>query len=93
MKNLIFAADGPKPRIVLRDAVNNVIDIVEDAEQCLILIYDQPLAEHGLTWRELVAWWTNQHPGPSDERTRAVELYERLAKNMANEVEKKVFRT
>jgi hypothetical protein len=91
MKNLIFAADGPKPRIVLRDAVNNVIDIVEDAEQCLI--YDQPLAEHGLTWRELVAWWTNQHPGPSDERTRAVELYERLAKNMANEVEKKVFRT
>jgi len=28
LKNLIFAADGPKPRIVLRDAINNVIEIV-----------------------------------------------------------------
>ncbi len=28
LKNLIFAARGPKPRIVLRDAINNVIEIV-----------------------------------------------------------------
>jgi hypothetical protein len=31
MKNLIFAADGPKPRIVLRDAINNDLEIVENA--------------------------------------------------------------
>lgn len=62
LKNLIFAADGPKPRIVLRDAVNNVIDIVENAQYCLV--YDCPLAERGLTWRDLVKWWTEQHPGP-----------------------------
>src|SRR5688572_21466176 len=30
LKNLIFAADGPKPRIVLRDALNNLIEIVEN---------------------------------------------------------------
>jgi hypothetical protein len=47
MKNLIFAADGPKPRIVLRDAINNDLEIVENAESCLI--YDQPLADAGLT--------------------------------------------
>jgi hypothetical protein len=29
LKQLIFAANGPKPRIVLRDAINNVIEIVE----------------------------------------------------------------
>ena len=32
LKNLIFAANGPKPRIVLQDAINNVIEITENAE-------------------------------------------------------------
>ena len=41
LKNLIFAANGPKPRIVLRDAINNVIEITENARYCLV--YDQPL--------------------------------------------------
>lgn len=92
LKNLIFAADGPKPRIVLRDAVNNVIDIVEHAEHCLV--YDRPVTERGLTWRELVAWWTEQQSGePEDERERALVLYDRLARTLANEVEKKLFRT
>jgi hypothetical protein len=45
LKNLIFAANGPKPRIVLHDAVNNVIEITENAEFCLV--YDQPLTRSG----------------------------------------------
>jgi hypothetical protein len=52
LKNLIFAADGPKPRIVLRDAVNNVIEIVKNAEHCLV--FDRPLGPEGLTWQALV---------------------------------------
>ncbi|KLL09860.1 hypothetical protein FrCorBMG51_22045 [Protofrankia coriariae] len=55
-KNLIFAANGPKPRLVLRDAINNVIEIVENAEHCLV--YDRPLGEMGLSWRALTNWWT-----------------------------------
>jgi hypothetical protein len=47
LKNLIFAANGPKPRIVLRDAINNVIEITENAEFCMV--YDRPLAEAGLS--------------------------------------------
>jgi hypothetical protein len=39
MKNLIFAATGPKPKIILRDAVNNDLEIVEIAEDCLV--YDR----------------------------------------------------
>ena len=46
LKNLIFAAVGPKPRIVLRDAINNVIEIVEGADRCLV--YDRPLLPTGL---------------------------------------------
>lgn len=33
-KNLIFAANGPKPELVLRDAVNNDIEIVQNGEFC-----------------------------------------------------------
>ena len=40
-KNLIFTANGPKPELVLRDAVNNDIEIVRNAEYCLV--YDQPI--------------------------------------------------
>ena len=70
LKNLIFAADGPKPRIVLRDAINNVIEIVENAERCLV--YDRPLAEHGLTWGSWsTGGWSAAVP-PSPDRRRRV---------------------
>lgn len=45
MKNLIFAADGPKPRIVLSDAINNDLKVVGNIEHCLV--YDRPLADTG----------------------------------------------
>lgn len=59
LKNLIFAADGPKPRIVLRHAVNNVIEIVKNADHCLV--YDRPLGPDGLTWQALVDWWRDHY--------------------------------
>lgn len=58
LKNLIFAANGPKPRIVLRDAISNVIEIVDNAQYCLV--YDRPLAATGLSWGELTAWWADR---------------------------------
>ena len=58
MKNLIFAAIGPKPEIVLIDAVNNDLRITGNAQGCLM--YDRPLAAHGLTWAELTAWWADR---------------------------------
>ncbi|BBC28869.1 hypothetical protein SGFS_001600 [Streptomyces graminofaciens] len=35
MKNLIFAADGPKPQIVLPDSISNTIRIVKNEQYCL----------------------------------------------------------
>jgi very-short-patch-repair endonuclease len=91
LKNLIFAANGPKPKIVLQDAINNTIDIVENAEYCLI--YDRPLAQTGLTWRELVDWWTSQSDRNFDsERDAGLDLYERLKSSMdGNEAEQFLF--
>lgn len=91
LKNLIFAADGPKPKIVLKDAVNNTIDIVENADKCLV--YDRPLAENGLSWRELVAWWITEHdPSAGTERDAAHHLYNRLRASMGdNEAEQFLF--
>lgn len=91
MKNLIFAADGPKPRIVLRDAINNDLEIVENAEYCLV--YDRPLADTGLTWRQLTAWRARcDSLDGEEERTAARELYARLLKSMdRNGAERFVF--
>ncbi|MEO1376135.1 MAG: hypothetical protein AAFW70_17850 [Cyanobacteria bacterium J06635_10] len=46
VKNLIFAANGPKPEIVLSDSVSNDIEIVKNADYCLI--YDRHIEPHGL---------------------------------------------
>lgn len=55
VKNLIFAAAGLKPEIIFSDSVSNDIEIVKNADYCLI--YDRPIKSHGLLWRELVDWW------------------------------------
>jgi very-short-patch-repair endonuclease len=92
LKNLIFAANGPKPRIVLQDAINNVIEITENAEYCLV--FDQPLTGAGLSWRELTAWWTLKQGLTGSERDRARSLYRRLDESMdGNEAERLVFKT
>jgi hypothetical protein len=91
MKNLIFAATGPKPKIVLRDAINNDLEIVENSQNCLV--YDRPLSESGLTWRQLTAWWArNDSLDGEDERAAARGLYARLLKSMGrNGAERFVF--
>ncbi|MFI6168950.1 hypothetical protein ACIBCN_19375 [Nocardia sp. NPDC051052] len=91
LKNIIFASSGPKPEIVLRDAVNNVVEIVKFADRCLV--YDKPLPESGLAWGDLVTWWGGLDVSGSDlEKARS--LYRRLDSSLGdNSVERIVFRT
>ncbi len=91
MRNLIFAADGPKPRIVLRDAISNDLKVVENEQHCLV--YDQPLSMTGLTWRQLTAWWAKSDGlDGEEERAAAHGLYARLLKSMEhNGAERFVF--
>jgi len=93
MKNLIFAAIGPKPEIVLDDAVNNDLRIVRNEQGCLV--YDRPLAAHGLTWAELTAWWAERERmsgSPAREVSRS--LYRRLDRSLGdNDAERRILRT
>ncbi|MGV9387393.1 hypothetical protein ACWDRB_67315 [Nonomuraea sp. NPDC003707] len=80
MKNIIFASTGHKPEIVLRDAINNVIEVVEHADTCLV--YDRELTAAGLTWGELVAWWRDKRGLVGDDRSIGHDLYGRLRQCM-----------
>lgn len=75
-KNLIFASTGPKPEIILRDAINNDLEVVKNASLCLI--YDRSLSSaKGLTWVSLAEWWQAKQ-SISDIVTARKSLGERL---------------
>lgn len=92
VKNLIFAANGPKPDLVLRDAVNNDVEIAANSEFCLV--YDRPVPDEGLTFRHLVDWWRKREPFPADapDEQVAQNLHTRLRASLnGNGAEEKVF--
>lgn len=90
-KNLIFAANGPKPQIVLRDAMNNDIQIVENAEYCLA--FEDPVPAEGLRFSHLVSWWREQADlGDSvSDREVGLVLHDRLRASLDSEAERVVF--
>ena len=91
-KNLIFAANGPKPELVLRDAVNNDIEIVRNGEFCLV--FDQPIPADGLTYSKLIEWWRARQGFAGDVPPREVglDLHNRLRSSLdSNKVEQVVF--
>lgn len=59
VKNLIFASDGPKPDLILKDTLTYEIEVVTNQKH--ILIYDQPIPNDGLKWNDLAAWWANKY--------------------------------
>ncbi|MFI6401476.1 hypothetical protein [Streptomyces sp. NPDC050548] len=93
LKNLIFASTGYKPQIVVRDAINNIIEVTKYAEYCLF--YDRPLSQAGLSWGALADWWRTKNDfadmGDSDV---ARDLWSRLSDSVKdNPVERLLFRT
>jgi hypothetical protein len=91
-KNLIFAANGPKPDIILRDAVSNDIEIVANGEHCLV--YDRPIPGEGLRFSHLIQWWRDREELPTglfDDRAVGRELHKRFAESLDSEAERVVF--
>jgi hypothetical protein len=78
-KNLIFAANGPKPKLVLADAINNDIRIVKNQEYCLV--YDLPIGMDGLRWKELVKWWEDASTSADPKKTCIYGFAIRLPQN------------
>ena len=89
IKNIIFAANGPKPELVLTDAVHNTVDIVANAEYCLV--YDRPINSRGLLWSDLVSWWRAKVGCEDAQAERS--LYSRLKASLASKPEEIVFFT
>jgi len=89
-KNIIFASTGPKPEIVLSDAVNNDVVIVKGADTCLI--YEEPIPDTGLLWTDLARWWQAREGGVAEADARK-SLGARLLASLASDGERMVFRT
>jgi very-short-patch-repair endonuclease len=86
-KNLIFASTGPKPEIVISDAINNTIEIIRHAGH--VLVYDRPIQTEGLTWSQLVDWWEAFAVLNGEPADRA--LYKRLYQSLATPPEQNFF--
>ncbi|XXF79758.1 hypothetical protein P2318_08355 [Myxococcaceae bacterium GXIMD 01537] len=89
-KNIIFGANGPKPEIVFRDAVNNDVEIVRNAQYCLV--YDEPIGPNGLAWEDLMNWWASAKTLEPNARSTAESLYRRLEGSLASPPERVLFR-
>ena len=87
-KNLIFASTGPKPEIVIQDAINNDIRIVRNEEHCLV--YDRPIHSGGLTKEQMVVWWKDRQ-GIQDDAEARRSLSQRLMASLASDGERNVF--
>lgn len=80
MKNLIFASTGEKPELIIRDAVNNDVEIVRNADK--VLIYDRPLPPLGqFLWKDLLSWW-QERENIADETAAKDSLYKRLLQSV-----------
>jgi AbiJ N-terminal domain 3 len=73
-KNLIFASHV-KPDLRFRDAINNDIEILDNADQ--VLVYDRPIGIEGITWKHLQTWWESSN-GITDTNEGKKTLYQRL---------------
>ncbi|HLP88473.1 MAG TPA: hypothetical protein VK184_07780 [Nostocaceae cyanobacterium] len=91
IKNLIFAANGPKPEIILEDSLNNDILIVKNEEYCLV--YDQNIPITGLLWKDLFTWWARKNFEKDFTIETERKFYKRLYNSLSSEPEKLVFRT
>ncbi|WAP53483.1 hypothetical protein [Streptomyces sp. S465] len=83
---------APSLEIVARDAVNNRLDIVRNAQYCLT--YTRPLVAAGLSWAELVSWWQQTNPAVAgDQEAASRTLCARLADSLASPSEEVLFHT
>ncbi len=77
-KNIIFASDV-KPDLRFRDALNNDVEIVTNADR--VLVYDRPISKDGLLWNDLQTWWSDLTKVANDDDAKK-SLYRRLLSSL-----------
>lgn len=73
-KNLIFASTV-KPDLRLGNALDNDIEVMSDPAN--VLIYDRPVTNSGLLWRDLQTWYSETYRIEASQAKK--HLYRRLA--------------
>ncbi len=73
-KNLIFASPY-KPDLRFRDALDNDVEIVSNADK--VLVYDRSIGNDGLCWNDLQQWWSETRQ-IADATMAKNTLYRRL---------------
>ncbi|HZH98336.1 MAG TPA: hypothetical protein VEX38_05145, partial [Fimbriimonadaceae bacterium] len=81
-KNIIFASTV-KPDLRFVDAINNDIEIATHAEN--VLVFDRPIPEEGLRWRDLQRWWAEREKLEPTARETKESLYKRLFSSLPQE--------
>lgn len=77
-KNLIFASPD-KPDLRFRDALDNDIEIVTNADK--VLVYDRSIGINGLLWADLQRWW-GETEGIAEAEEAKRTLYMRLHESL-----------
>lgn len=72
-KNLIFAS-SVKPDLRLSNALDNDVEVMTSADK--VLIYDRPIGNAGLLWRDLQSWYEEKEGLSAGEGKKP--LYQRL---------------
>jgi hypothetical protein len=90
VKNIVFAAIGPKPEIAVSDTGN--IEIAGSEENCLTYNFAIPV-DKGLPWLSLVDWWADKNPPVNTIEKNQNDLYLRLYKSIETDAGKILFKT
>lgn len=85
IKNIIFAANAKKPDIVIDNALENSVKIIDVGDA---LVYSDGIPEDGITWRRLVNWYKQYE---ANETQKA--LARKLVSSLDSKPEKLFFKT
>lgn len=83
IKNIVFAANGSKPDIVVDNALENSVRIVDAGDA---LIYGDGIPEKGLSWLDLAKWYEQFESEDTQNK-----LAERLSSSLDSPPEKLFF--
>ncbi|MCB9230024.1 MAG: hypothetical protein H6581_00025 [Bacteroidia bacterium] len=88
IKNLIFASNGYKPEIVIKDALNNDLEIIKNKDS--VLVFEEDIPNDGLMWVDLVKWWAKVKKQPRNQEL-AQDLKNRLYESLDSKPEQDFF--